>query len=92
MDVGRHCERNEVKRGNLKEDRDMSFEESLKSLQRIIEKLEDKNTTLDEGIAQFEKGVIITRDCLEIINAGMGKVSLLQKDMDRLIEKPFNNE
>ena len=69
----------------------MNFEESLKSLQKIVEKLEDKNTTLDEGIAQFEKGVLITRDCLEIINAGMGKVSLLQKDMDKLIETPFND-
>ena len=69
----------------------MNFEESLKSLQKIVEKLEDKNTTLYEGIAQFEKGVLITRGCLEIINAGMGKVSLLQKDMDKLIETPFND-
>ena len=68
----------------------MSFEESLRNLQKIIEKLEDKNTTLDEGIAQFEKGVLITHSCLEIINAGMGKVTLLQKDMDKLIETPFD--
>ena len=67
----------------------MSFEESLKNLQKVIEKLEDKNTTLDEGIAQFEKGVLITRSCLEIINGSMGKVSLFQKDMDKLIETPF---
>ena len=70
----------------------MNFEESLKSLQQIIEKLEDRNTTLDEGIVQFEKGVKITRDCLETINGSMGKITLLQKDMDRLIETPFNNE
>ena len=67
----------------------MSFEESLKTLQKIIEKLEDKNTALDEGIAAFEKGVTVTRDCLEIINGSMGKISVLQKDMDRLIETPF---
>ena len=70
----------------------MNFEESLKSLQKIIERLEDKNTTLDDGIAEFEKGVIITRDCLDIINSSMGKVTLLQKDMDKLIEKPFVSE
>ena len=69
----------------------MNFEDVLKALQKIIEKLEDKNTPLDEGIAQFEKGVIITRDCLEIINGSMGKITMLQKDMDRLIEVPFNN-
>ena len=70
----------------------MNFEESLKALQKIIEKLEDRNTTLDEGIAQFEKGVTITRDCLEIINGSLGKISLLQKDMDHLIETPFSEE
>ena len=68
----------------------MNFEETLKNLQKIIEKLEDKNTTLDEGIAQFEKGVLLTRNCLEVINGSMGKISLLQKDMDKLIETPFN--
>jgi len=67
----------------------MNFEESLKALQAVIAKLEDRNTTLDSGVAEFEKGILITRDCLEAINKSMGKVALLQKDMDKLIETPF---
>ena len=68
----------------------MNLEESLKELQKIIQKLEDKNTPLEDGMKEFEKGVLITRDCLEIINKNTGKASLLQKDLDKLIETPFN--
>ncbi len=67
----------------------MNFEESLKELQKIIQKLEDKTTPLDDGIKEFEKGVLITRDCLETVNKASGKVALLQKDLDKLIETPF---
>ena len=70
----------------------MKFEESILGLQKIIEKLEDKNTTLNEGIKQFEQGVLLTRACLSQLDKSMGEITLLQKDMQKLIQTPFEKD
>ena len=35
----------------------MEFEKVLQELEEIAKKMEDKNTTLDESLALFDKGV-----------------------------------
>ena len=67
------------------------LEDNLKQLAALVEKLENKNITLEDALALFERGVQLTRACLESINASRGKLTELSKEMDKLIEHPLDD-
>ncbi len=52
----------------------ISFEKSLKKLEEIAEKLENKDTTLEESITLFEEGMKYSKICSEILNNAKQKI------------------
>ena len=38
----------------------------------------------------FEKGVTLTKECLAELGACKGKITRLKKEMDELVESPYN--
>jgi exodeoxyribonuclease VII small subunit len=42
---------------------EMSFEESLRELEGIADKLEEGKLSLDESLLLFEKGIKLVREC-----------------------------
>ncbi len=64
----------------------MEFEQLLKQLEQTVGKLDDPNTTLDEGIRLFNEGVEISKNCLKLLNEAKGKVVLLKKELDSVKE------
>ncbi|HEY8391014.1 MAG TPA: exodeoxyribonuclease VII small subunit [Clostridia bacterium] len=70
----------------------MKFEEAIDQLNEIIDKLENKNTQLDEGIELYQKGLELTRFCLNSLEEAKGKITLIKKEFTQLIEKPFGEE
>jgi len=61
-----------------------SFEEQLASLESIVEKLEKGDLALEDSLAQFEKGVKLTRDCQNLLDQAQQKVAILTQDNDQL--------
>lgn len=57
---------------------EMSFEESLKELEEIVDNLEKGQLSLDESLMLFEKGIKLVREC----NA---KLKSAQQKMEKLI-------
>ena len=57
-----------------------SFESQLAELEQIVEKLEDGELTLEESLAQFEKGVKLTKACQKTLDTAQQKVEVLTKD------------
>jgi exodeoxyribonuclease VII small subunit len=55
------------------------FEEQIKSLEEIVDKLEKGDLPLEESVNLFEKGVALSNDCREQIEAAEGKVQILLK-------------
>ena len=45
----------------------MKFEEALKELEETVKKLESGETTLDESMELFEKGISLTRTCRKLL-------------------------
>ena len=68
----------------------MSFEENVKRLQEIVEKLESGETKLDEVNTLFAEGADLTKKCYELLNESKGKVTVLREELNKLIEKPLN--
>lgn len=70
----------------------MKFEQSLKELEIIADKLEDKNITLDESMELFNEGVRKCAKCLDDLKTASGKIQELVIEMDKLIKQPFEVE
>lgn len=67
----------------------MSFEENLEQINRIINKLSDSSTTIDEGIELYKQALGLCKDCLSALDEAKGKISLLRKEYSNLTEEPF---
>ncbi len=52
----------------------MTFEEALKELEETVKKLENGETTLEEAMNLFEKGVALTKNCRKMLDEAQLKV------------------
>lgn len=63
--------------------KDFDFEKSIKELEKIAVQLESEHISLDEAIALFEKGVILSKDCSEYLETAKQKiVTLTEKESE----------
>jgi len=67
----------------------MTFEQKTKRIEQIVEKLESGKATLDEVSNLFEEGVALTKDCFEMLKENQGKITVLQQELGKFIEKPI---
>ncbi len=63
----------------------MDYEKKLAELERLVEKLESSDTSLADGVALFEKGVALTKDCLTALSEYKGKITMIQGEVDKLL-------
>ncbi|MFP5236312.1 MAG: exodeoxyribonuclease VII small subunit [Acidobacteriota bacterium] len=70
-----------------------TFEESLKQLETIVDKLEKGDLPLEESLRLFEEGMKLSAGCKQELDAAEGKVQLLIKQRDGSFKtEPFGNE
>ena len=69
----------------------MKFEEAMKELEETVKKLENGETTLDEAMELFEKGVSLTRTCQKLLGDAQLKVTQLVGNAEKE-EVPFDTE
>lgn len=67
----------------------MDFESNLKKLEDTVDKFEESELSLDEGIKLFEDGLELTKQCLKSLNEAKGKVSIIRGELDKLVKEPF---
>lgn len=53
------------------------FEESIKELEKIVEKLEKGDVGLSESLELFEKGIKLSKACNDMLDKAEKKVSVL---------------
>lgn len=68
---------------------ELMLDEKIEELEKLLTKLESDGVSVEEGIALFENGIALTKDCLRELNATKGKITQLKKEMDKLIEQPL---
>ncbi len=57
-----------------------NLEKSMGELERIVEQLEGGDLTLEKSLAQFEKGIKLSRECQQALSAAEQKVQVLLGD------------
>ena len=69
----------------------MTFEEKTKRLDEIVQILEMGEPTLQQINELFVEGVELSKSCFDELNQTKGKVTILQQELTKLLEKPFEN-
>lgn len=64
----------------------MNFEEASKQLEEIIAKLES-GTTLEEGLALFEKGEELAKVCSQHLERAKGKICVIRETLGKIVEE-----
>ncbi len=64
----------------------MSFEDAMKRLSEISEKLEKGDAALDESLTLFEEGTALIKLCNEKLDAAEKKIKVLTKDSSQQAE------
>jgi len=68
----------------------VDFEASMAELDTIVSALERGDLTLEQSLAQFERGVSLTRLCRDALVQAEQKVAILLKDQDPPRLAPFD--
>jgi exodeoxyribonuclease VII small subunit len=55
------------------------FETSMRALEELVERLEQGDLPLEESLAAFERGVMLTRACQTALKEAEQKVEILLK-------------
>jgi exodeoxyribonuclease VII small subunit len=58
-------------------DKQLDFEQALKELEALVEKLENGELSLEESLKHFERGVALTRICQTALENAEQKVQIL---------------
>ena len=67
-------------------DEQLSFEEALSRLDKIVQTLEAGGLTLEEAIALFEEGMALAKICSERLDAAELKITQLQTAFEQKLE------
>ena len=57
-----------------------TYETKIEQLRKIIEKIEDGNTSLDESIRLYEQGAALVKQCESLLAEAEIKITTLSRD------------
>ncbi|MBE5757372.1 MAG: exodeoxyribonuclease VII small subunit [Clostridiales bacterium] len=67
----------------------MDFEEKIKKLQDISDRLEDPNLSMSDGVKLYEEGVLLAKECYKQLNDIKGKINIIKQDLETFREESF---
>jgi exodeoxyribonuclease VII small subunit len=66
-----------------------SFEKNLNALEKVVEQLESGELSLEESLAQFERGIVLARECQRALQEAEQKVQILTQKTPTATPQPF---
>jgi exodeoxyribonuclease VII small subunit len=73
--------------------KEKAFEEALKELEEIVNRLEQGNLPLEEALQLFEQGVKLSRSCHTKLDEAQKRVEIVLKDESgKMTAQPFGME
>jgi len=69
----------------------VDFEQALKELEALVERMEQGDLTLEDSLKSFERGISLTRRCQQALQDAEQKVEILTaRDGGKLTTEPFD--
>lgn len=63
-----------------------TFEQSLKRLENIVSALEEGEVSLEASMKMYEEGILLSKECLDVLNKAEVKIKQLTKDLNGKIQ------
>lgn len=79
----------EEPKANEKALEELNFEEALKRLEEVVQKLEDGEVPLEKAIDFFQEGMQLARLCDEKLGKVEQKIEMLLEEGGDFVKKPF---
>ncbi|OQX12948.1 MAG: exodeoxyribonuclease VII small subunit [Thiothrix lacustris] len=57
-----------------------NFESAMLALETLVQRMESGELSLEDSLKEFERGVLLTRQCQEALKAAEQRVKLLSAD------------
>lgn len=72
---------------------DLTYEETIKELEKNLDELEKGELSLDDSVDRFKKGIKLYNHCNKILKKVEGEIKILLEDEEEgLKEEDFNME
>ena len=68
----------------------VDFEQSLSTLESLVNRMEQGDMTLEESLHAFESGIALTRECQTRLAAAEQQVNKLIEQQGNISLKPFD--
>jgi exodeoxyribonuclease VII small subunit len=68
------------------------FEKALQELEKLVEKMEQGELSLEDSLQHFEQGVQLSRACQQALKEAEQKVEILMRKNSQDEIVPFSNE
>ena len=73
--------------------KEIKFEEAMKRLEEIVQKLEDGNLPLEKSLELFEEGMKLSKFCRKKLEEAQTKIEVLTKTAEGKVElKPLKEK
>lgn len=71
-------------------EKELNFEETMESLEKIVQELEKGDLNLDDSISKFEEGMKLSKNASKYLEEAEKKITMLVSDKDgNIIEEQF---
>ena len=70
----------------------LDFESAMRDLEELVDRLEQGDLPLEESLAAFERGVLLTRACQTALKEAEQKVEILLKKAGEPVVEEFTPE
>lgn len=70
----------------------IDFEQSLSTLENLVDRMEQGDMTLEESLQAFETGIALTRECQSRLAAAEQQVSKLVEQQGDIKLEPFDSD
>ena len=65
----------------------MNFSEKMSELERILKKLEGESESIEDSLAEFERGISLVRECRAYLEEEKQKVTVLTENGEETFKK-----
>ncbi len=69
-----------------------NFEAALTELEQLVERMEQGELPLEESLKSFERGIALTRQCQQALQAAEQKVQILLEKDGKTVVEDFNRD
>ena len=66
------------------------FEKSLDELEKLVERMEQGDLSLDDSLRDFERGIALARQCQSALKEAEQKVQILMEKDGQLDAQPYD--